>query len=67
MTFCYDSRFPDKILSQEEVVNKTRSFERMKSEAEKCLAQGERLCSEKMEFEDATYAKACLLIVSFSG
>ena len=48
-------------------MNKTRSFERMKSEAEKCLAQGERLCSEKMEFEDATYAKACLLIVSFSG
>ncbi|XP_022569511.2 DNA repair protein XRCC4 [Brassica napus] len=41
----------------EEVVNKTRSFEKMESEAEKCLAQGERLCSEKMEFEDATYSK----------
>ncbi|KAG2317348.1 hypothetical protein Bca52824_020470 [Brassica carinata] len=41
----------------EEVVNKTRSFEKVKSEAEKCLTQGERLCSEKMEFEDATYAK----------
>ncbi|KAH0903890.1 hypothetical protein HID58_043393, partial [Brassica napus] len=52
----------------EEVVNKTRSFEKMKSEAEKCLTQGERLCSEKMEFEDATYAKACLLSwITFSN
>ncbi|CAH2052967.1 unnamed protein product [Thlaspi arvense] len=42
----------------EEVVNKTRSFEKMKSEAEKCLAQGEKVCKEKVEFEDATYAKA---------
>lgn len=33
--------------AQEEVVNKTRSFEKMKSEAEKCLTQGERLCNEK--------------------
>ncbi|XP_010512067.1 PREDICTED: DNA repair protein XRCC4 [Camelina sativa] len=41
----------------EEVVNKTRSFEKMKSEAERCLAQGEKLCKEKTEFEDATYAK----------
>ncbi|EOA31300.1 hypothetical protein CARUB_v10014474mg [Capsella rubella] len=41
----------------EEVVNKTRSFEKMKSEAEKCLAQGQKLCKEKTEFEDATYAK----------
>uniref|UniRef100_M4E4Q9 Carbamoyl phosphate synthase ATP-binding domain-containing protein n=1 Tax=Brassica campestris TaxID=3711 RepID=M4E4Q9_BRACM len=47
----------------EEVVNKTRSFEKMESEAEKCLAQGERLFSEKMEFEDATYAKACFISV----
>ncbi|KAF3532374.1 hypothetical protein DY000_02041858, partial [Brassica cretica] len=52
----------------EEVVNKTRSLEKMKSEAEKCLTQGERLCSEKMEFEDATYAKACLLSwITFSN
>ncbi|KAL9310274.1 putative DNA repair protein XRCC4 [Arabidopsis thaliana] len=41
----------------EEVVNKTRSFEKMKSEAERCLAQGEKLCDEKTEFENATYAK----------
>lgn len=41
----------------EEVVNKTRSFDKMKSEAEKCLTQGERLCNEKIEFEDATYSK----------
>ncbi|CAH8361485.1 unnamed protein product [Eruca vesicaria subsp. sativa] len=41
----------------EEVVNKTRSFEKMKSEAERCLTQGERLCSDKVEFEEATYAK----------
>lgn len=60
--------FPDEILhKQEEVVNKTRSFEKMKSEAEKCLTQGERLCSEKTEFEDATYGKACLLLYFFVG
>ncbi|KAL1192703.1 DNA repair protein XRCC4 [Cardamine amara subsp. amara] len=41
----------------EEVVNKTRSFEKMKSEAEKCLAQGEKICNEKTEFETETYAK----------
>ncbi|CAN8270462.1 unnamed protein product [Cochlearia groenlandica] len=41
----------------EEVVSKTRSFEKMRSEAEKCLAQGEKLCDEKTEFENATYAK----------
>ncbi|CAH8261502.1 unnamed protein product [Arabidopsis lyrata] len=41
----------------EEVVNKTRSFEKMKCEAERCLAQGEKLCEEKTEFENATYAK----------
>ncbi|XP_010532610.1 PREDICTED: DNA repair protein XRCC4 [Tarenaya hassleriana] len=41
----------------EEVVSKTRSFEKMKAEADKCLAQGETLCNEKREFETATYAK----------
>lgn len=46
-------------------MNKTRSFEKVESEAEKCLAQGERLCSEKMEFEDATYSKACVLLSFF--
>lgn len=55
--------------AQEEVVNKTRSFDKMKSEAEKCLTQGERLCNEKIEFEDATYSKACLLLsfITFSN
>ncbi|KAI4345760.1 hypothetical protein L6164_012856 [Bauhinia variegata] len=41
----------------EEVVRKTESFENMKVEAEKCLAQNERLTNEKVEFEDAIYAK----------
>jgi len=45
------------VFTQEEVVNKTRSFEKMRSEAERCLAQGEKLCDEKTEFESATYAK----------
>ncbi|CAN1841177.1 DNA repair protein XRCC4 [Linum perenne] len=41
----------------EEVVRKTQSFERIKGEAEKCLAQSEKYCSEKVEFESAIYAK----------
>ncbi|XP_042515743.1 DNA repair protein XRCC4 [Macadamia integrifolia] len=41
----------------EEVVRKTQSFERMKLEAEKSLAQSEKICSEKAEFESAIYAK----------
>ncbi|KAI4304010.1 hypothetical protein MLD38_039579 [Melastoma candidum] len=41
----------------EEVVSKTKSFERLKEEAEKCLAQSERFRREKVEFEDAIYAK----------
>lgn len=44
---------------QEEVVRKTRSYERMKAEAEKCLVQSEKICSEKLEFENAVYAKVC--------
>ncbi|ESQ47543.1 hypothetical protein EUTSA_v10022194mg [Eutrema salsugineum] len=46
----------------EEVVNKTSSFEEMTSEAEKCLSQGEKLCNEKTEFENATYAKFLSLL-----
>ncbi|CAA6662735.1 unnamed protein product [Spirodela intermedia] len=41
----------------EEVVSKRQSFERLKAEAEKCLAQSEKYCIEKKEFEDATYGK----------
>ncbi|PIA45240.1 hypothetical protein AQUCO_01700639v1 [Aquilegia coerulea] len=41
----------------EEVVRKTQSTERLKIEAEKCLAQSEKLSSEKEEFESAIYAK----------
>ncbi|KAJ6890517.1 hypothetical protein NC651_024118 [Populus alba x Populus x berolinensis] len=41
----------------EEVVRKTQSFERLKGEAEKCLAQSEKFNSQKMEFEAAVYAK----------
>ncbi|KAI4304007.1 hypothetical protein MLD38_039579 [Melastoma candidum] len=45
----------------EEVVSKTKSFERLKEEAEKCLAQSERFRREKVEFEDAIYAKKAKL------
>ncbi|ESQ47539.1 hypothetical protein EUTSA_v10021924mg [Eutrema salsugineum] len=48
--------------SPDKVVNKTRSVEKMKSEAEKCLAQGEKICHEKTEFEDATYGKFLSLL-----
>lgn len=41
----------------EEVVRKTRSFDRMKVEAEKCLAQSEKFKNEKTEFETAVFAK----------
>eukprot|EP01018_Ginkgo_biloba_P007587 Gb_22879 [translate_table: standard] len=41
----------------EEVVRKTRSLERMKLEAEKCLAQSEKFMNEKTEFESTIYAK----------
>ncbi|ERN13684.1 hypothetical protein AMTRI_Chr06g200050 [Amborella trichopoda] len=41
----------------DEVVRNTRSFERMKVEAEKCLAQSERFNIDKAEFESAAYAK----------
>ena len=42
---------------QEEVVQKTELFEKMKVEAEKCLAQSERITNEKVEFESEIYAK----------
>ncbi|XP_059650814.1 DNA repair protein XRCC4 [Cornus florida] len=41
----------------DEVVRKTQSFERLKVEAEKCVAQSEKLSNEKEEFESAIYAK----------
>ncbi|KAF5466012.1 hypothetical protein F2P56_015971 [Juglans regia] len=41
----------------EEVVRKTQSFERLKVEAEKCLAQSEKINDEKVEFESAIYEK----------
>lgn len=46
-------------VSQEEVVRKTQSFERLKGEAEKCLSQSEKFRNEKIEFESAVYAKVC--------
>ncbi|KAK6914045.1 DNA repair protein XRCC4 [Dillenia turbinata] len=41
----------------EETVRKTQSFDRLKVEAEKCLAQSERFNKEKAEFENLIYAK----------
>ncbi|XP_075474986.1 DNA repair protein XRCC4-like isoform X1 [Primulina tabacum] len=41
----------------EEVVWKTQSFDRLKVEAEKCLAQSEKLSSERLEFESEIYGK----------
>lgn len=41
----------------EEVVWKTQSFDRLKVEAEKCLAQSEKVSSEKLEFESEIYGK----------
>ncbi|XP_057981240.1 uncharacterized protein LOC131166681 [Malania oleifera] len=45
----------------EEVIRKTKSFERLKVEAEKCSAQSEKFSDEKTEFESAIYAKLCIL------
>lgn len=44
----------------EDVVQKTQSLERLKTEAEKCLRQSERFSNEKIEFESAIYAKVCI-------
>ncbi|KAL2486084.1 DNA repair protein XRCC4 [Abeliophyllum distichum] len=41
----------------EEVVRKTQSADRLKVEAEKCLAQTEKLSNEKTEFENEIYGK----------
>ncbi|XP_071732534.1 DNA repair protein XRCC4-like [Rutidosis leptorrhynchoides] len=41
----------------EEVVMKTKSNEKLKAEAEKCLAQSEKLQNEKAEFETTLYTK----------
>ncbi|KAJ7555632.1 hypothetical protein O6H91_05G047500 [Diphasiastrum complanatum] len=41
----------------EEVVRKTYAFEKMKSEAEKCLAQNQRFVTEKIRFEEDIYKK----------
>ncbi|KAK1379893.1 hypothetical protein POM88_026637 [Heracleum sosnowskyi] len=41
----------------EEVVRKSQLSEKLKEEAEKCLAQSEKFCSEKAEFETAVYEK----------
>lgn len=41
----------------EEVVIKTELFEKTKVEAEKCLAQSERIANERVEFESQIYTK----------
>uniref|UniRef100_A0A2P2JW10 DNA-repair protein XRCC4 n=2 Tax=Rhizophora mucronata TaxID=61149 RepID=A0A2P2JW10_RHIMU len=48
----------------EEVVRKTQAFSQMKEEAEKCLAQSEKFCSDKIEFESAIYAKFLMVLNS---
>lgn len=59
--FVYFSHTEVCIYLKEEVVRKTQSFERLKVESEKCLAQSEKITNEKMEFESALYAKVCSL------
>ncbi|XP_061976714.1 DNA repair protein XRCC4-like isoform X2 [Populus nigra] len=56
-TLILDFLMDANIRLSEEVVRKTQSFERLKGEAEKCLAQSEKFNSQKMEFEAAVYAK----------
>ena len=51
-------------ISQEEVVRKTQSFERLKGEAEKCLSQSEKFRNEKTEFESAVYAKVYYAVLT---
>ncbi|KAL3506055.1 hypothetical protein ACH5RR_031437 [Cinchona calisaya] len=51
----------------DEVVRKTESFERIKVEAEKCLAQSEKLSTEKAEFENEIYAKFVGVLNSKKG
>ncbi|KAJ1409416.1 XRCC4, N-terminal domain superfamily [Sesbania bispinosa] len=45
------------ITLSEEVARKTEMFEKMKAEAEKCLAQSERIAQERVEFESEIYVK----------
>ncbi|RWW26101.1 hypothetical protein GW17_00009536 [Ensete ventricosum] len=49
---------------QEEVVRKTQSYQKLKSEAEKCLLQSERFSNEKVEFESAAYTKFVTILNS---
>lgn len=58
VAFCLDLIIPVRYM-QDEVVWKTQSFDKLRVEAEKCLAQSERFSNEKTEFEDAIYAKVC--------
>ncbi|GLT61060.1 hypothetical protein SLA2020_337950 [Shorea laevis] len=51
----------------EEVVRKTQSFERLKVEAEQCIAQSEKINDEKVEFENAIYAKFLGVLNSKKG
>uniref|UniRef100_A0A7N0T546 XRCC4 N-terminal domain-containing protein n=1 Tax=Kalanchoe fedtschenkoi TaxID=63787 RepID=A0A7N0T546_KALFE len=46
------------ITLSEEVIRKGRSFDRLKAEAEQCLAQSEKFSKEKEEFEAAIYKKS---------
>ncbi|CAI9109348.1 OLC1v1009154C1 [Oldenlandia corymbosa var. corymbosa] len=48
----------------EEVVRKTETCDRLRVEAEKCLAQSEKLSVEKAEFEDEIYAKFLVVLNS---
>ncbi|CAL9050729.1 unnamed protein product [Musa banksii] len=48
----------------EEVVRKTQSYQKLKSEAEKCLLQSERFSNEKVEFETAVYTKFVAILNS---
>ncbi|WOL16901.1 DNA repair protein XRCC4 isoform X1 [Canna indica] len=48
----------------EEVVRKTHSLEKLKSEAEKCLLQSEKFSNEKAEFESAVYSKFVAILNS---
>lgn len=43
---------------------KTRSNEKLNSEAEKCLAQSEKFQNEKTEFETKIYSKVLTLLTS---
>ncbi|KAG0460092.1 hypothetical protein HPP92_023220 [Vanilla planifolia] len=48
----------------EEVVRKSHSFEKLKVEAEKCIAQSQKFSKEKAEFEAAAFAKFIAILNS---